>query len=300
VNERPALSLAVGVPVACTLVTLCNPYGWHLWQFLASTVRLSRANIAEWQPIWRESLGSVVLWVAGVVWVVMAVLVAEKRAPKTIAVVAMLAFAALRVNRLLPLFVPAAVILLLPYVSDVSVARPQTWPKGRLLVDAGCACIGLFVLLWPPSSVGCIHMRGSWLPDVAAANALSASHPSGRMVTWFDWGEYAIWHFGPAVKVSIDGRRETVYSEQAFEQQVAIAFGDAAGLRALERLSPEYVWLPLARSRRTLDWIRNQRYRIDIQTPQSFVAVRDDLPRVVPVSIMSTGCFPDGPSQRQD
>jgi hypothetical protein len=111
VNERPALSLAVGVPIACTLVTLCNPYGWHLWQFLASTVRLSRANIDEWQPIWRESLGWVVLWVAGVVWVVMAVLVAEKRAAKTIAVVAMLAFAALCVNRLLPLFVPAAVIL---------------------------------------------------------------------------------------------------------------------------------------------------------------------------------------------
>ena len=143
-------------------------------------------------------------------------------------------------------------------------------------------------------------MRGTWLPDVAAAKALSASHPSGRMVTWFDWGEYAIWQFGPASKVSIDGRRETVYSEQALERQVAIAFGDAAGLHALERLSPEYVWLPLARSRRTLDWIRNQRYRIDIQTPQSFVAVRDDLPKVVPVSIMSTGCFPDGPSQRPD
>jgi hypothetical protein len=291
-NERPALSLAVGVPIACTLVTLGNPYGWHLWQVLASTVRLSRANIAEWQPIWRESLGSVVLWVASVVWVVMAVLVAEKRAAKTIAVVAMLAFAALRVNRLLPLFVPAAVILLLPYVSDVSVARPQTWPKGRLLVDVACACIGLLVLLWPPSSVGCIHMRGSWLPDVEAARALAGAHPAGRMVTWFDWGEYSIWHFGPAVRVSIDGRRETVYSEDVVRRQVAIAFGNDDGLTELERMSPEYVWLPIAQSSRTRDWLREHDYRIDVETPLSFVAVRRDVAMVRRAAIASAECFP--------
>jgi hypothetical protein len=34
------------------------------------------------------------------------------------------------------------------------------------------------------------------------------------MATMFNWGEFAIWHLGPRVKVSIDGRRETVYSEE--------------------------------------------------------------------------------------
>ena len=36
----------------------------------------------------------------------------------------------------------------------------------------------------------------------------------GRMVTYFDWGEYAIWHLSPRVRVSLDGRRETVYSDR--------------------------------------------------------------------------------------
>ena len=33
------------------------------------------------------------------------------------------------------------------------------------------------------------------------------------MAVYFDWGQYAIWHLGPRIKVSYDGRRETVYPE---------------------------------------------------------------------------------------
>ncbi len=38
------------------------------------------------------------------------------------------------------------------------------------------------------------------------------------MAVPFDWGEYVLWHLGPRVKVSIDGRRETVYSDEMYRQ----------------------------------------------------------------------------------
>ena len=39
-----------------------------------------------------------------------------------------------------------------------------------------------------------VHPR---LADVEAASFIAANRLNGRMLTWFVWGEYAIWHFGP-------------------------------------------------------------------------------------------------------
>jgi hypothetical protein len=252
-------------------------------------VRLARENITEWQPVWWESVGAI-LWLLAVVWAVLAIRAASERRPQALAVVAALAFASLRVNRLLPLFIPLSIVLLLPYVRQLSLAV-RVWPKGRFIVDTAFICIGAVLLAWPVSA-GCIQPRGSWVPDVEAARALAAARPAGRMATWFDWGEYAIWHFGPATKVSIDGRRETVYSEAQLQRQVAIAFGEPEGLDELARTAPEYVWLPMEHSARTRAWLTAHNYRIDVQTPLSFVAVRADHPRIEPVAGTSSACFP--------
>ena len=58
-------------------------------------------------------------------------------------------------------------------------------------------------------------------PDIAGGCGINKMVRSnlagadGNLVVDFDWGEYVIWHLGPRIKVSIDGRRETVYSSQA-------------------------------------------------------------------------------------
>jgi hypothetical protein len=47
-----------------------------------------------------------------------------------------------------------------------------------------------------------------------AVAILERSGLGGNILVDFDWGEYVIWHLGPRIQVSIDGRRETVYSPQ--------------------------------------------------------------------------------------
>jgi hypothetical protein len=138
----------------------------------------------------------------------------------------------------------------------------------------------------------CIAMTGTWVPDPAGVRALAASRAEGRLVTWFEWGEYAIWHLGPSLRVSIDGRRETVYSERVLREQMAIGLGRPNGLAALERMTPEYVWLPSEHSRGTAEWLAKHGYRLDIATERSFVAVRGDLPVVAPVPGGAASCFP--------
>jgi hypothetical protein len=64
------------------------------------------------------------------------------------------------------------------------------------------------------------------------------------MMTWFDWGEYVIWHFGPALQVSMDGRRETVYSDAAIDAHQRFYRGGAPAMTYLRELHPDFIWLP--------------------------------------------------------
>jgi hypothetical protein len=135
-------------------------------------------------------------------------------------------------------------------------------------------------------------MTGSWLPDSNVARAISAANLSGRMVTYFDWGEYVIWHFGPKLRVSMDGRRETVYSERVLDEQRKVAYGDPGAMTRLQAISPEYAWLPQGLTDRAKPWFASHGYRIDVNTPTSFVAVRNDLPRIQSVAAGAAPCFP--------
>jgi hypothetical protein len=59
----------------------------------------------------------------------------------------------------------------------------------------------------------------------AAIDKIKMSGAAGNMVTPFNWGEYAIWHLGPQVKVSMDGRRETLYPDDAYSADLKFEFG---------------------------------------------------------------------------
>ena len=81
-------------------------------------------------------------------------------------------------------------------------------------------------------------------PEADVASVVQRAGLRGRMLIWFDWGEYAIWHFAPAIAVSIDGRRETVYSDAVVQQQLRFYFVPAERQAIVQRLRPDYVWVP--------------------------------------------------------
>jgi hypothetical protein len=141
-------------------------------------------------------------------------------------------------------------------------------------------------------TLACVAVDGR-LPE-AAPVALLERAPGGRLVTFFDWGEYALWHLGPSIRVSMDGRRETVYSDARLADHDAILAGTARGLALLDEWQPDYVWLP-ASSRGTREWLTARGYRIDFSSARSFVAVRPGVPPLVPAAASSQipRCFPD-------
>ena len=295
-------AVAIAAGVAATLI---NPYGWRMWMFLLSTVRVTR-NITEWRPLWQqESVWPAVLWLLVAAVIVVPTLIRRRRSISWAGALpaAWLGVMSAFVARLLPIFGEVAVLGLaqawtVRLKADTIVdgasgevrLKPDA-PAARqfLIIDAIVAAVIVLANVIPQSR--CLAIEGTWTPDLVAAGVFQTPSVGGRLVLPFDWGQYAIWHWGPRLRVSIDGRRETVYSENTLRVQAAVADALPEGIAFLERERPEYVWLQTRRSGALASWLAANGYRLDVQTAQSFVATRADLPPLR-VGTPMPRCFP--------
>jgi len=282
---------------ASALATLATPYGWRLWTFMLETVSMDR-NILEWQPLWVSGPYNWLPWLTTAAVVLASLRWPHPRRLQAYAVLAVLAYASVRVMRIHPLFILSAAVLLSP-------AFAARWPeptrprRAATAAERGAA-VYIFLMAaaaaaWVAShSLTCLPILGRWRAESTPVQLLQGAMP-GRLVTAFDWGQYALWHLGPRLKVSMDGRRETVYSDATLTEYDALILGEPAGLRALDRWRAEYAWLPTeaGEARR---WFEANGYRIEFDSDLSFVAVRADLPplpRVEGSGDVSSACFPN-------
>ena len=148
----------------------------------------------------------------------------QPRRPEAILIFAVVAGLPLVANRHYPLFVLTLVVWCGEHIADAS----NRWvsPAWSLLARSrfvtACACfVSLLFLGLSSPRFGCIRVDPFYFPFPARAVALlKQSGARGNMAVPFDWGEYVLWHLGPGVKVSIDGRRETLYSDEAYRQSL--------------------------------------------------------------------------------
>jgi hypothetical protein len=113
-----------------------------------------------------------------------------------------------------------------------------------VLVLAVCGS-AVVLLRAAPGTDGCVD-RAAWMPERSASAFVATNQLRGRMVVYFDWGEYVLWQFGSTLKVSTDGRRETVYSDRHIDGHNEIYRGSDEGLAYLRGLQADYVWMPKA------------------------------------------------------
>jgi hypothetical protein len=281
--------------VAVVAATLVNPYGWGLWGFLGETVRMSR-DITEWGPLWGTPVLNWFPWIAATLAIPWWARRPSALRWPTVAVLAMLAYASLRVMRIESIFVTAAAILLAPAIRERWPSRQTPFAlmlhqHRRWFVAVIVGAVLFAGVRTDFRSLTCIGVWSATRPDQHVLPSLQQAQ-TGRIVTFFDWGQYALWHLGPRLRVSIDGRRETVYSDRRLAEHGAILAGTPEGFERLAEWKAEYVWLPTT-SHRTAEWLVENGYRLDVETARSFVAVRADLPRLpAPVAYISSPCFP--------
>jgi hypothetical protein len=231
--------------------TLINPYGIRLWTFMHETVGLSR-DISDWTPFLKFPVALIALELVLPAIALLAVLRRRESPPaRHLAVIAVLAFGTWRVGRV-DAFMQVAIGMLLAPSLIAAFNEAETWLRGcervthRAPVHAiAAAALAAYTTVNVAVHIGTIRIDGTWIPDPAAMQFLQRDAPHARVLTWFDWGEYAIWHLAPSgAQVSMDGRRETVYSARVLQDHWAFYRNEKNALSYPQTIGAERIWLP--------------------------------------------------------
>ena len=201
---------------------------------------VSRGLTSRLATIFRLPLGFLVPWVLGLMTALFALARGGWPANPARAIVClMLALASTRVSRLDAFFGLSVVLLLAPQVAgawprsaarrDQPVAKAAGGfvPRALPLVVASSVAVatGLAIARHPT----CLTIDPSWAPEAEVVDIIRHHTQAGRLLTWFNWGDHAIWFFGPELKVSIDGRRETVYTDRLIGDYLDFYFNRPGG-----------------------------------------------------------------------
>ena len=284
----------VAAGLASAAATLVNPYGFQMWGFLVETVHPERPWIDDWRPIY-DVPALLPFWLP----VAAAAAFGLWRARRVLSwshalIVIALGIASVRVSRLDAFFAIATVTLLGPAIGAMrpiqSTSGSRPGRKGAVPVALACGILVASAAGTP--TFRCVSMEGlDWLPEPEVVPAIRGGGLKGRMITWFGWGQYAIWHFSPDVKVSFDGRRETVYSEGFGNNHVRLYWTPEQTGEFLQRLDADAAWLP--KELPLVRFLENAGWSRIFEGSRSIVlsrAVRDPLPQ--PAVAAGRRCFP--------
>jgi hypothetical protein len=239
--------MLVAVVVSAGLATALNPHGVALWWFLLDTVRMNRPYIEEWQPVYRLPSWAWLFWLLPVSLAVLAVIRSKFRLePRYGLIVLFLAVTSLLVSRLDAFFTLAVAFLMAePLAANWRPRAVNVHASKRIqLLKPALAIVVIAALALIASRAASIQIGHPPMPEREAVEFVQRAGLRGRVLVWFDWGEYVIWHFSPRLRVSIDGRRETVYSDELIASHMAFYLGDSKAMNLPMRVAADYIWVP--------------------------------------------------------
>lgn len=276
----------------CALATLINPYGIHLWTAILGATTRGWTDLTEWQPVWRLAAGAdaLALWIllaASAAWLWRRVAPDPWAWTWTLLTLA----AAAQSRRLTGLAAVTLAMLVVPAWTSVTPNVPIAWtPRRRLSSAAVLAASAALAAWWVWPSATCFPPMPAWRAPEADAVAFIRSAGVHRVLPHFDYGEYAIYHLRPDVKVGIDNRRETVYSATAVADNQR--FTDGADPDYPLRIGADAVWWPssdreLLRTLEARGWVRH------FEGPRTVVLLRRPGSLVHGRHLPGHPCFPE-------
>ena len=237
----------------CTLATLVNPFGWHLWSSTLNALVAPRHGFDEWGRIAWFSIDY-----PGYKLLLLATLLAfwylfqrrdernlDRRALALIGVFLVLSLTSGRHTSLFALVAGALLPGTLP--TSPNPARIRTAPR-RLVYMAICS-----VCLLAPFylALGTLPGDGLWLtynPNSCPSGAVDFLHAKdmrGNLLTPFNYGSYAMWKLRGKMRVSMDGRYDLVYKPETYNRVADFYLGKPAGQSLLTTPAPSAILVPL-------------------------------------------------------
>lgn len=252
----------LGALILSGLATLINPYGLDYWTFMMQAASMSRPEIEEWlslagafqkglyvQQVYYflaiTVLGGLLLW--SVKW-------KDLTAGLVLAVTWYLAFRHIR--HLVFFLLVLQVYLAEPlshYLKSLRKLLPVTDAIKRLAgrVVIAIVLIMLSIFTYNFLSAQPLHLTTPALPGtqgemyypVGAVNYIRANHLAGKILSEFRWGEYILWKLYPENKVAMDGRYETVYPDEVFQDFITFIHAKPGWEKFLDTYPPDMILL---------------------------------------------------------
>jgi hypothetical protein len=208
-----------------------NPYGTELLHFLMQPETLIRPEISEWQPMKIMSPYGITYLMLLAMAVVGCLYSRREQRIAPIVILCCVAVAPLLAYRNGPFFGLAIPLLAGEHIGDAwnrwSSQASSTLGK-RAEAWLQLCVVGLAITVSSvPLYLSLPYMKCIRIDSVPARAValLGNSGARGNLAIDFNWGEYAIWHLSPRFKVSVDGRRETTYSNEVRRENLNFTFG---------------------------------------------------------------------------
>jgi hypothetical protein len=230
-------------------VTLINPFGFKLWEFIISASLMPRPYIPEWQPIslngpFQMIMGFKIHILSGFM---LFVLLTSATAVKQLAqkekpdwtkymLTAVLLYLSIRHQRHVVFFILAVSGLFYkqyaelfdPIIAGIgkklSGKYRKVWSAAKY--GSGYVLLAIIFLCIMPLLYFHLILNPKEYP-YGSMEFIKQNNISGNLATRFSWSSYAFWKLYPNCKILIDGRYEEVYPDSVFNE--AILFSEKKG-----------------------------------------------------------------------
>jgi hypothetical protein len=301
------------------IALFCNPWGYGLLRWLVGSVMWLRPEISEWNPPAFNSDHLMAFALAPISVFALAFSRRRKWLWETV-VLMLLGIAALRMQRNIPLFCIAALIIVPSHLADavkrfhgyvenlrlVLEREPVRWGLTILLL-AGAMFISVATFSGKQKSYSIEVPRNKY--PLTAALFINKHGLAGNLLVSFDWGEFALWEL-PDCPVSIDGRLDTCYphdlirehwnfldgrpfNENVFDinrADIALLSTGDPGWKTLRSQDPR--WMLAYRDNISVVLVRDaerfpglQSVALPVEAPASLLAGREPFPDAIPTAV---------------
>jgi hypothetical protein len=302
---------------ACTAATFLNPLGPRLWLYVITELSHStnRRYIVEWAPasLHRDAWSTLALTLIVIILAVVGWAAHQRRPGKmgprplfwTASCVPLIAMAYLSVRHvpLAAIWTGPVITLLASHLPDDrrrAVAFRRTWfvLRGVAVLQV---CLILGIVYGEPRPA--IHVDGATLGPThpcGAVEFLRSSGARGNLYNPLPWGAYITWKLYPSIRVSMDGRNVSLFSDRMVLENLKFYSDDVSqvDIDAPSRYATDFLLVPAEAPVLARLWSDSRWRRVYADTDSVIferagaVAGLPDLsaPRRVPVTLHAYTC----------
>ena len=299
---RNALPLWLGCLAAC----LANPSGPDAFAFplhYAIHPGSPYLRVAEWRPPWEAGGIRSALYFPAVGLFALAVAATflgglHRKHPRltiTGLALSLLTLAmSLKSRRFISLFGMAQSLVLAPALSALTARLGQRlidhfpWlqrsPRWRLVPALAALGLGVTWLYpYPLSSRAFLYLTSQDNFPVEALNVAEANHLTGKVFSFYEWGGYVDLRTNGTLQVFIDGRADTVFSDQTYRRYTQVLGLSPGWEKIIENSGADYVLWP-KHFRRHIEALRDSgQWRTLYADHVASLLIHADLPKPQPL-----------------